>query len=126
MKNLLFFFAFFVSVAALAQEQPPLVMVTGEGTVNIVLDKVLIRARVEHSGDSPSEIKSQNDQVVEELLKFLRSEGLASKNIQTDYIKLQKDYNYNTKEYSYSANQAIFSKPLNKEPLNRKPEKKQS
>lgn len=108
MKNLIFLLSFLVSYGAMAQqEQTPMVMVTGTGTVSVVPDKVLIKARIEHTGKSATEVKKENDQVVNEVIKYLRSQGIESKNIQTEYIRLNKDHNYNTKETFYSANQAI-------------------
>ncbi|WP_424493712.1 SIMPL domain-containing protein [Salinimicrobium sp. GXAS 041] len=95
------------SIVGFAQQQNYGVTVTGEGTVYVVPNEVVIRARVEHSGESASEVKMQNDEVVSKILKFLKNKGILSKNVRTEYINLNKDYNYNTKEYSYSANQAI-------------------
>ena len=117
MKKLLFIALFFASVVAFAQQSPQsLVTVTGEGTVNVVPDKVLIRARVEHTGKSAAEVKKQNDSVVDQVIKYLKSQGIESRNFQTEYINLNKDFNYNTKETFYSANQAISIqlKDLNK------------
>lgn len=108
MKKLLLLFAFFTTFATVAQTaQHPLVQVVGEGTVTVVPDKVVIKARVEHSGKSAAEVKRQNDSVVDQVIKYLKSEGIPSKNIQTDYIRLNKEYDYNGKEYFFSANQAI-------------------
>jgi uncharacterized protein YggE len=107
MKKLLFIAIFFASVGIFAQDSTSLVTVTGKGTVNVVPDRVLIKARVEHTGKSPAEVKSQNDKVVNEIIKYLKSQNIPSKNFQTEYLNLNKDYNYNTKETFYSANQAI-------------------
>lgn len=112
MKKLILFFSFLFTLSAFAQQhQPtPLVSVMGEGTVNVVPDKVVIKARVEHQGNTAAEVKSQNDKVINEILEFLKSEGIPAKNIQTEYIRLNKEYDYNSKEYFYSANQAISVK----------------
>ena len=108
MKKLLFIALFFASVGAFAQESAQsLVTVTGKGTVNVVPDKVLIRARVEHTGKSAAEVKKQNDSVVDQVINYLKSQGIEPRNFQTEYINLNKDFNYNTKETFYSANQAI-------------------
>ena len=109
MKKLLFLAAVLIVSNAFAQQEQPLslVNVTGEGIVKIVPDKVVINARVEHTGKSATEVKAQNDQVVSRILEYLKSEGISPENFQTEYIRLNKDYNYNTKESFYSANQAI-------------------
>jgi len=48
---------------------PPMVLVTGEGIVNVVPDQVLIKSRIEHEGLNPQEIKKQNDAVVDRVIK---------------------------------------------------------
>ncbi|MDT0677430.1 SIMPL domain-containing protein [Autumnicola musiva] len=83
------------------------VNVTGKGTVNVVPDKVIIKSRIEHEGQSAVLIKKQNDEAVNSVIKFLKNSGIPEENIQTDYINLNKNYNYNDKTYSYVANQAI-------------------
>lgn len=112
MKKIILIYAVVCSTAAFAQESnnTSLVNVTGTGIVHVVPDNVVIRSRVEHEGESASEVKAQNDKVINEILKFLKSEGIPDKNIQTEYIKLNKQYDYKTKEYSYAANQAISIK----------------
>lgn len=108
MKKYLFLLAMLVSSFAVAQENiQPRVSVIGTGTVKIVPDQVLINSRIEHTGKSASEVKKQNDQVVNDVIKYLRSQGVDPKNIQTEYIRLNKEFNYNTKDTFYSANQAI-------------------
>lgn len=108
MKNIILILLLFVSFIGVAQEeQLSLVNVTGKGTVNVVPDKVIIRARIEHTGKDASEVKAQNDKVVNNVIKYLKSQNISSKNFQTEYITLNKDYNYQSKETFYSANQAI-------------------
>lgn len=108
MKKILFTAFLFIFFAGLAQENnTSLVTVTGKGTIKVVPDKVLIRARIEHTGKSASDVKAQNDKVVSQIIKYLKSQNIPSKNFQTEYLTLNKDYNYNSKETFYSANQAI-------------------
>ncbi len=108
MKNLLFTALLFVFFIGTAQENNvSLISVTGKGAVKVVPDKVLIKARIEHTGKSASEVKAQNDKVVNEIIKYLKSQNIPSKNFQTEYLTLNKEYNYNLKETFYSANQAI-------------------
>ena len=108
MKKILLLFAIFTTFVTVAQDvQQPMVQVVGEGIVTVVPDKVVIKARVEHTGKSAAEVKKQNDSVVNLVIKYLKSEGVPAKNIQTDYIRLNKEYDYNGKEYFFSANQAI-------------------
>jgi uncharacterized protein YggE len=87
--------------------QIPMVIVTGEGTVKVVPDQVLIKSRIEHEGDNPQEVKKLNDAVVNNVIKYLKSQGVPENNVQTNYMNLNKNYNYNIKTYSYVANQSI-------------------
>ena len=108
MKRHLLIIAFLTGILSFAQEKPsPSISVMGTGTVNIVPDKVLINSRVEHTGKTAAEVKRKNDEVVNRIIKYLRSEGVAAKNIQTEYLRLNKEVNYNTQDTMYSANQAI-------------------
>lgn len=108
MKKYLLLIAFLVGITSFAQEKPiPSVSVIGTGTVNVVPDRVLINSRIEHTGKTAAEVKRQNDKVVDQVLKYLKSEGVDPKNIQTEYIRLNKEVNYNTQDTMFSANQAI-------------------
>lgn len=109
MKKALLFFGLLVGVTAMAQQphQVNYVSVVGEGTVTAVPDEVVIRARVEHTGESAQEVKSQNDKVISDLLVYLKEFGIPSENVKTEYLRLRKEQNYNTKEEYYAANQAL-------------------
>ena len=109
MKSILILFAALGTFAMQAQQMPnpPMVMVTGEGSVKVTPDQVVIKSRIEHTGDDAQQVKKQNDEVVDKVIKYLKSEGVEEKNIQTDYVNLNKNYNYDNKTYTYVANQAI-------------------
>lgn len=113
MKSILILFATLGTLALQAQQNTnitPAVTVNGEGIVKVTPDEVLIKSRIEHEGDNAQDVKKQNDAVVDAVIKYLKSEGVPEKNIQTDYVNLNKNYNYNDKTYSYVANQAISIK----------------
>ncbi len=113
MKSILILFVAMSSFALQAQQvltPQPMVMVTGEGIVKVIPDEVLIKSRIEHEGDNAQEVKKKNDAVVDQVIKYLKTQGIPEKNIQTDYLNLNKNYNYNDKTYSYVANQAISIK----------------
>lgn len=96
-----------------AQQLPyvqPMVVVLGEGVVKVIPDGVLIISRIENEGQDPQEVKRKNDAGVNAVLKYLKSQGISSKNVQTDYLNLNKQYNYENKTYSYVANQSIAVK----------------
>lgn len=109
MKKLLLLFGLLIGAGAMAQQSQQVnnVSVVGEGSVTAVPDNVVISARVEHTGDSAQEVKSQNDKVISDLLVYLKEFGIPSENVKTEYLRLRKEQNYNTKEEYYAANQAL-------------------
>lgn len=109
MKKLFFVLAFMSALPILAQQLPerPMVSVTGEGVVKVAPDEVLIKSRIEHEGESAAGVKKQNDEVVDKIIRYLKSQGIDEKDIKTEYINLNKRYDYNDKTYTYVANQAI-------------------
>ena len=40
-----------------------------------------------------------NDRVVAEVIQLVKKMGIKEKHIQTDYVRLSKNYEYNTKTY---------------------------
>lgn len=94
-----------------AQEDPSSgISVTGEGIVKVKPDRVNIKVRVENKGDSATEVKDKTDKTVQKVLKFLKDQKISEKDYKTDYINLDKRYDYNTKETHYTAQQAISIK----------------
>lgn len=89
---------------------PPTVDVTGKGIVKVVPDEVTVNVRVENTGRNAKELKSLNDRIVNDVLVAAKQEGIAAKDIQTEYVRLSKNYEYNTKTYNYAANQSISIK----------------
>lgn len=112
MKKVIILAILLLSLPSLAQQETrrSTVNVTGEGMVKVVPDEVVIKSRIEHEGDSAADVKRQNDEVVNNVIKYLEAQGVDSKDINTDYVNLNKRYDYNDKTYSYVANQAISIK----------------
>ncbi|NCT17286.1 MAG: SIMPL domain-containing protein [Flavobacteriaceae bacterium CG_4_8_14_3_um_filter_34_10] len=96
------------SLQIMAQEKiQPLVTVMGEGIVKVVPDLVTINVSVESQGKKAQEVKNANDALVDTVLQFLKKSGITRKEVQTQYVRLNKSYDYNTKTYSYNASQSI-------------------
>ena len=121
MKNISILLIFLISTIMTAQNiEQPTVDVTGEGIVRVVPDEVTISVRVENTGNEAKALKILNDNIVNDVLQTIKRMGIKDKNVQTEYVKLSKNYDYNTKTYNYSANQtiSIYLKDLQKyEPL---------
>lgn len=108
MKNLLTALLVLLTVQIMAQEKlQSIVNVTGEGIVSVIPDQVTISVSVENTGDDVVALKSLNDKTVDEVLKHIKQSGVEAKDIQTQYVSLNKRYDYNTKTYSYYAKQTI-------------------
>ncbi|WP_327018736.1 SIMPL domain-containing protein [Croceibacter atlanticus] len=101
----------FTTTMMTAQQNPqPTISVKGEGVINVVPDHVIVKVRVEEEGTSAVDVKTKTDASVDNVIKFLRKLKIEDKNIQTNFVRLDKSYNYNTKEYKYSSNQSISIK----------------
>jgi uncharacterized protein YggE len=96
-----------MSLTAQETQTSPYISVSGEGIVKVVPDQVLIKVRVENKGKSAKEVKDLNDKAIDQVLKYAKSMGVEKKDINTEYINLNKNYDYQTKEYNYVANQSI-------------------
>lgn len=96
-----------MSLTAQTHPTEPLVHVTGKGVVKVTPDQVAIKVRVESEGIDAVSVKNENDASINAVIKFLRSQGVPSEDVQTEYINLNKNYDYNTKTYSYKANQSL-------------------
>ncbi|MFP2994864.1 SIMPL domain-containing protein [Spongiivirga sp. MCCC 1A20706] len=97
-------------MTAQKNDHTPYVSVTGEGIVKVMPDQVIIRVRVENEGSSATEVKAANDSAIDAVLKYCNQKKIANKDIQTEYIRLNKNYDYNKKIYKYNANQSLSIK----------------
>ena len=109
MKKLFFIALLSLSFGLQAQQDAAQsgIHVEGEGVVKVVPDEVEISSRVEHEGNSAAEVQRKTDAVIDQIIKYLKSQGISEKNIRTDYVNLNKRYNYNDKTYSYVAAQSL-------------------
>lgn len=96
-----------MSLTAQTNTIEPLVNVVGKGIVKVTPDQVDIKVRVESEGKDAIAVKAENDASINAVIKFLRSQGLEKEDVQTEYINLNKNYDYNSKTYSYKANQSL-------------------
>ena len=89
---------------------PPTIDVTGEGIVRVVPDEVTINIRVENTRENTKILKEQNDATISEVLKFLKKMDIADKDVRTEYMNLNKNYDHNSKTYTFAANQSLSVK----------------
>ncbi|WP_347374565.1 SIMPL domain-containing protein [Aequorivita sp. Q41] len=88
----------------------PTIDVKGEGIVKVVPDEVTINIRVENTGENTKKLKELNDETISEVLKFLKKMNVDDKDVKTEYMNLNKNYDYNTKTYTFAANQSLSIK----------------
>ncbi len=83
------------------------VSVTGKAVVKVIPDEVVIQVRVENIGKNVAEIKSLNDQAINDILAFCKKMKIDKKDVLTERINLNKNYDYNKKTTNYVANQTL-------------------
>lgn len=107
-KSILFVICLF-SVLAYGQEVKPIpqINVSGEGRIKVTPDQVTILATVETKGAEAKEVKKQNDQQMEAVLKLVKSMNLPSADYKTKRVSLNPQYDYEKKKRSYNAVQTI-------------------
>lgn len=110
MKKVMLALAVMIGLAMNAQEAVPGITVSGQGTVYVKPDQVVVNFGVEHTGDFVKEVKKQTEESVDNIIDFLKGFGIPNQNVQTQYVRLNKEYEYKTKTYHYSSSQAISVK----------------
>lgn len=106
-KNILIIVLFSAFIMNAQTIQQNTVDVTGEGIVRVTPNEVTISVRIENTGNDHMATKKENDRVVSNVLSFLKTIQIEDKDVHTQYVRLNKNYDYNTKSYSYAANQSI-------------------
>ena len=90
----------FVTAMA-AQPEPRTVTTNGEADVKVVPDEVVLTLGVETSDKELPIAKAENDRRVKEVIAAAQAVGVAAKDIQTDYLRIEPRYhdNYELKDF---------------------------
>ena len=109
MKKSILLITFLFTFLAHSQEIKPIpqINVTGEGKIKTAPDQVTILATVETKGTNAKEVKKQNDQQMETVLKLVKSMNLAPADYKTKRVSLNPQYDYEKKKHTYNATQTI-------------------
>ena len=89
---------FLVASAALyahdaeAQSSPPLISVSGSAEIKVVPDEIVLRVGIETRDANLDTSKQKNDERVARALAFLKQSGILAKDIQTDYVSVDPQY----------------------------------
>jgi len=73
--------------------QPRLIQVSGSAEVKVAPDEVYLKVGVQTRNESLDAAKQENDERVSKALAFLKNSGIRTKDVQTDFISLDPEYN---------------------------------
>ncbi|MFH7000342.1 SIMPL domain-containing protein [Flavobacterium sp. FlaQc-57] len=109
MKKVLFFLTIMFMTMSYAQEvkQIPQINVSGEGKIKVAPDQVCISATVETKGNNAKDIKKQNDEKIDAVLKFIKKMNIPVADYKTKQVSLNPQYDYEKKKTSYNATQTV-------------------
>lgn len=109
MKKVALFLVMLTAATAVAQEQKPVpqISVNGEGKIKAVPDEAFISVSIDNKGNKAADVKKQNDETVEKVIKAIKKHNLPKEDVQTMRISLNPVYDYEKKKYSYNATQTI-------------------
>lgn len=88
-------------------KQVPQINVSGEGKVKVVPDQATLEVTVETKGNNAKDVKKQNDEKIEAVLKYIKKMNLAPADYKTQRVSLNPQYDYEKKKHSYNAIQTI-------------------
>ena len=109
MKKLVLFLTIMFMTMSYGQEikQVPLINVNGEGKVKVAPDQVCISATVETKGNNAKDVKKQNDEKMDAVLKFIKKMNVPTADFKTKQVALNPQYDYEKKKTSYNATQTV-------------------
>lgn len=109
MKKLVLFLTIMFMTMSYGQEikQIPLINVSGEGKVKVAPDQVCISASVETKGNNAKDVKKQNDEKMDAVLKFIKKMNIPTADFKTKQVALNPQYDYEKKKTSYNATQTV-------------------
>ena len=85
----------------------PQIVVSGEGKIKVIPDRVVVNFGVDNVGKDATEVKKLNDETVDKVIKFIKKFGIPTTDFQTTNVSLHKTYDYDKKKHSYQASQSI-------------------
>lgn len=85
----------------------PMINVSGEGKVKTEPDQALISIAIESKGSSAVEVKKENDEKMDAILKSIKKANISKEDFQTQRVTLNPSYDYVKKKSNYTASQSI-------------------
>ncbi len=106
-KNILVLTMLFSMMVFSQSNEKPFVAVFGESSIKVMPDYAIVKIRVEAIAKTAAEAKKKHDLSVDAVLKMLKKMKFDSKEIATQYMNLNRNFDYSTKEYQFVATQSI-------------------
>ena len=106
-KLVLFLTIMFMTMSYGQEKQIPQINVNGEGKVKVAPDQVCISATVETKGNNAKDVKKQNDEKMDAVLKFIKKMNIPTADFKTKQVALNPQYDYEKKKTSYNATQTV-------------------
>jgi uncharacterized protein YggE len=72
---------------------PPMISVSGSSEVKVAPDEIDLRVGVETRNEKLDDAKRENDERVSRALAFLKASSVEKKDVQTDFISIEPNYN---------------------------------
>lgn len=109
MKKILFALGILSLTMVQAQESKiePQITVSGSGKVKVTPDYAVLTFGVENTGKDVAEVKKQNDEAVDKIIKFLKKFGIAATDYQTSDVSMGRNFDESKKKYNYQASQTL-------------------
>lgn len=98
---------FLSSTHAQEHKQVPTITVSGEGKVKVIPDQASISISIETKGTKAAEVKKENDQKMDAIIKFIKKANIAKEDYQTQRVSLHPNYDYDKKKHNYVATQSL-------------------
>jgi uncharacterized protein YggE len=89
--------------------EKPTINVSGSAEVKVTPDEVMLNVGVETRDANLNVAKSQNDERVANSLKFLKDNGVDDKDVQTDYLDVEPNYDYENHNLASHVNPMFYS-----------------
>lgn len=111
-KTAVFLMLILINFGVMAQNNGnnniPLISVDGEGEIKVSPDEVTINFGIETRAGTAQEASAETNQKVRDILEFLEKQGIEPKYINTDFVRLHPQIDYqNNRVVEYSATQSI-------------------
>ena len=99
MKRLFILLSLASTMTTVAQNVVPTVSVVGEASINVEPTIVNISLSVEREGTDVKLLRQKNGESIAKVIQAINEQEIPLENFKTDYVSLQKQYDYNTKTY---------------------------